>query len=118
MKHIGIIGTRTFNDYEVFTNNVEQLLPSDKKDVVIVSGGAIGTDSLAARYSIENNLKLIEFKPDYATYPGHIAPLMRNKDIVANSDFLIAFWDGKSKGTLYTIAMAAQMKKTIYVIGV
>ena len=43
-----------------------------------------------------------EFLPDYARY-GRAAPLRRNVQIVAYADLVLAFWDGKSRGTRFVI---------------
>ena len=67
----------------------------------IVSGGAIGADTYAKEFAIANNLKLLEFLPEYDKY-GKSAPLISNRLIVNNFDEVLAFWDGKSRGTKYT----------------
>lgn len=71
----------------------------------IVSGGARGADTLAKEYAVRNDIPLIEFLPEYDRY-GRRAPLMRNIQIVDNCDFLLAFWNGTSRGTGFTIDYA------------
>lgn len=71
----------------------------------IVSGGARGADTLAREYAMKNNIPLLEFLPKYAVY-GRKAPIMRNIQIVNNCDSLLAFWDGTSQGTKFTIDYA------------
>ena len=71
----------------------------------IVSGGAKGVDTLAKEYANLNNIPLIEFLPDYKNY-GRRAPILRNIQIVENSDFILALWDGESRGTKFTIDYA------------
>lgn len=71
----------------------------------IVSGGAIGIDSCAAEYAEKNGLKLTVFLPQYERY-GRAAPIIRNKLIVEYADKIVAFWDGKAKGTLSVINYA------------
>ena len=65
----------------------------------IVSGGAVGVDLCAAEYANKNGVKLTVFLPQYDLY-GRAAPIVRNKKIVDYSDKILAFWDGKSRGTL------------------
>ncbi len=76
----------------------------------IVSGGARGIDRCAADYARRHSLQLIEFLPDYEQY-GRRAPLIRNMDIVRECDMLIAFWDGKSRGTKFTLNEAKKQGK-------
>ncbi len=81
----------------------------------IISGGAKGVDMRAADYAINNNIKLIEFLPKYDIY-GRAAPIIRNKEIVNYADKVIAFWNGKSKGTLSVIKYANKLNKECIVI--
>lgn len=81
----------------------------------IVSGGAKGVDACAAEYAKKNGLKLTEFLPRYERYKRG-APLVRNMEIIMYADKVIAFWDGKSKGTKYVIEKCRSMNKDITVI--
>lgn len=81
----------------------------------IVSGGARGVDSSAADYARRNGIKLTEFLPDYERY-GRAAPIVRNRLIVDYSDAVIAFWNGRSKGTLSVIKYAEKVGKECRVI--
>lgn len=68
----------------------------------IISGGAAGADTLAARYAGEAGLKLTVIRPDYQTF-DRTAPLVRNAEIVRTSDYVLILWDGRSRGTLNVI---------------
>ncbi|OUQ55534.1 hypothetical protein B5E58_12125 [Tyzzerella sp. An114] len=92
---IAIIGSRSLS-----INNLEEYIPKDASE--IVSGGAIGIDNSAKNYALSNNIKFTEFLPKYNKY-GKSAPLKRNIEIIQYSDYIIAFWDGKSKGTKFVI---------------
>ena len=81
----------------------------------IVSGGAKGADTYAKEYALKNGIPLIEFFPDYRKY-GSKAPLIRNMHIVDNCDFLLAFWNGTSRGTKFTIDYAEKVGVPIQVI--
>lgn len=72
---------------------------------IIVSGGAKGADTYAKEYALENDIPIVEFLPDYGEY-GRKAPLIRNIQIVDNSDFVLALWNGTSRGTKFTIDYA------------
>lgn len=66
--------------------------------VVIVSGGAAGIDSRAAKKARDRLLEVVEFFPDYARH-GSRAPLVRNTLIADGCDELHAFPAVWSRGT-------------------
>lgn len=92
---VAIIGSRNLT-----VTDFENYLPVDVTE--IVSGGARGIDTCARNYAIRNGIKITEFLPQYDKY-GRGAPLKRNLQIIDYSDMVIAFWDGKSRGTRYVI---------------
>ena len=83
----------------------------------IVSGGARGIDQCARRYANERGLKLTDFLPDYERF-GRGAPLRRNITIIENSDLVLAFWDGSSRGTKFVIDNCKKQGKPIRVFKV
>ena len=105
---IAIIGTRT-----IFVDNIADYLDNDCDE--IVSGGAKGIDTQAANLAKEKGIALTEFLPNYKRY-GRAAPLIRNKEIVDYADKVLAFWDGKSKGTANTIDIFKKLNKKVTVI--
>lgn len=112
---IGVIGSRSFLDYELLEKTLNKIL--DRTQISsIISGGAKGADSLAEKYAQLNNIDVTIFKPDWSLGKG--AAAIRNIKIVENSDIIIAFWDGVSKGTKMTIGMATsknvKVLKVIY----
>ena len=76
----------------------------------LISGGAKGIDTCAREYALSHDLKLTEFLPDYQRY-GRAAPLVRNREIVAYADQVLAFWDGRSPGTKDVIVQCKKQKK-------
>jgi len=109
---IGIVGSRTFNNYDLLKETLNHYL---KFKPIIVSGGSKGADKLGEKFAIENELDTIIIKPDWNKY-GKSAGLIRNTDIVKSSDLIIAFWDGESKGTLDSINKSEIFKTPIIVI--
>jgi hypothetical protein len=103
---IGIVGTRSFDNYELLKESILQKCKVEDIDLLI-SGGAQGADLLAEQFADEYNVKKLIFKPNWQIY-GSQAGFLRNTHIVDNSDILIAFWDGKSKGTQDSITKAQQ----------
>ena len=92
---VAVIGSRGLT-----VNNLGKYLPEDTTE--IVSGGAKGIDTCARDYALLHDIKLTEFLPEYNKY-GRGAPLKRNLQIIEYADVVIAFWDGKSRGTKYVI---------------
>lgn len=112
---IAIIGSRECSNID-FVGNLEAILNVSKNDTII-SGGAKGIDTLAAKYAKEKNISLIEFLPDYKKN-GRAATFIRNRAIVDNATIVVAFWNGKSKGTKYTLDYARKKDKRIIVISI
>lgn len=92
---VAVIGSRS-----ICVSDLGEYLPEDTTE--IISGGAKGVDSSAREYAQAHDIKLTEFLPEYEKY-GRSAPLKRNITIIENADIVLAFWDGRSKGTKYVI---------------
>jgi len=117
--YLGIVGFRTFNDYALFERAIDKTLLrlSDRHNqIVFVSGGAKGADFFAKRYAKEHKIKIIEFLPDWDKH-GKAAGFIRNQEIIDKSDLLIAFWDGKSRGTYHDIKLM-NIKSLAHIKGV
>ena len=102
---VAVIGSR-----ELKVNNLEKYLPKEVTE--IVSGGARGIYTSAREYALKNNIKLKEFLPEYEKY-GRSAPLKRNIQIIDYADMVLAFWDGKSKGTKFVIDNCKRIGKRV-----
>ena len=94
-----VAGGRDFNNYKVL-NNVLTMLSHNIDEVV--SGDATGADTLGARWAEENNIPVHHFPADWEKY-GKQAGYIRNAEMGEYADALVAFWDGKSKGTGHMI---------------
>lgn len=105
---LAIIGSRNLK-----IENLEKYLPSGITE--IVSGGAIGIDTIAAEYAKKQGIILKEFLPEYQKYKKN-APLIRNKQIVNYADEALIFWNGKSHGTKYTMELFRQANKKFTLI--
>ncbi len=107
---VAVIGSRSITEAEI-----GKYIPPDTD--LIISGGAIGIDTLAEKYADEHGIKKLILYPNYELY-GRSAPLIRDKLIVDHADLVIAFWDGESSGTEYTISYAKRRKVPcqIYII--
>jgi hypothetical protein len=111
MKY-AVVGSRLFNDYDLLRDELNTI----DNITTIISGGAKGADTLAERYAREHRIELIVIRPDWSI--GISAGILRNKQIVDQCDYLIAFWDGKSKGTKSSIDFAKKLGKDVKIVQV
>jgi hypothetical protein len=109
---VAVIGSRGFNDYELVVRTLSNL-----NITLLISGGAKGADSLGERYANENDIQTLIFKPDWEKH-GKAAGMIRNTNIVDNSELIVAFWDQISKGTKDSIDKAKKLGKKIVVINI
>ena len=109
-----VAGTRTFDDYVLMKEKLDQIILGLREDysgapVVIISGNAKGADQLGIR----------RFPAQWHQY-GKAAGPMRNAQMLAYAKegipALVAFWDGKSRGTDNMIQAARRGKAFVRVI--
>lgn len=117
MMHIIIAGCRDFNDYSVVEKEVMGLIGKviGKIEIEIISGGATGADALGERFAKEHNLSLKVVPADWKTY-GRSAGPRRNEQMARMAGTLIAFWDGKSRGTKNMIDTAKRLGLRVKVV--
>jgi len=111
---LAVVGSRDFDYYPVLKEKLD-IIHEKKIITCIVSGGASGADSLGERWAKENNIETQIFYPDWEAF-GKSAGYRRNEQIIINSDAVIAFWDGESKGTKHSIDLAKKYNKPLAVI--
>jgi hypothetical protein len=105
---LAIVGSRKF----MLLGKVWTYIRTLPKDTVVVTGGAKGVDRTAETAALALGLKVEVFLPDWEKF-GKGAGFARNAQIVNAADKLVAFWDGESKGTLNSIALAKQQNKLL-----
>ena len=98
MFKVIIAGTRTFEDYDFLCRYADKKLSQIVGGVEIVSGGARGADALGERYARDRGYDLKVFPADWNRY-GKRAGYLRNRQMAEYADALLAFWDGRSRGT-------------------
>ena len=99
-----IAGSRNFNDYQKLHKFCDNIL-QDQTNIEIVSGTYKGADQLGEHYAAEKGFPITQFPPDWKRY-RKAAGYKRNEQMAAFADTLIAFWDGKSKGTKHMVDLA------------
>lgn len=113
MPKVIIAGGRNFNDYEILRQFCDTIL-STHTNIEIVSGTANGADKLGERYAEEYGYSISKFPADWNRY-GKKAGYLRNAQMAEYADVLIAFWDGKSKGTKHMIDLAHRSNLKVYI---
>lgn len=106
---VGVVGSRTFRDYSLLDATLTARAPK-----VVVSGGADGADSLGETWARRNGVETRIFKPDHKKYKH--AYHHRNRLIAEEIEELVAFWDGRSSGTRYTIQYARRIGKVVTIV--
>ena len=108
-----IAGGRDFIDYERLEAKVRVM---EFGNITVISGMARGADALGVHMAQIYGLDLIEYPAQWDIY-GKSAGFKRNEKMLVEGkpDVVIAFWDGKSKGTAHTISRAKALGITCYV---
>ena len=90
-----VAGGRDYSDYNAVKTKLDNFRSTLKPgtEINIISGGAKGADNLGERYASENKLGIQRFKADWNEY-GKAAGPIRNADMAAEGDVLIAFPGG------------------------
>jgi len=88
---------------------------NDLNNIEIVSGGAYGADSMGEAFANRFNLPLKKFPADWDKY-GKRAGMIRNHQMGDYATHLIAFWDGKSRGTNDMINYMKSLNKNVKII--
>ncbi len=84
----------------VWVDHLESFLP--EQITAILAGGGAEMDACVQRYARREGLAFAACFPDYWR-DGTNALRVRNQQLAARSDMLLAFWDGCSRNTRYTI---------------
>lgn len=129
MKELRVIiaGSRDFDDFPKLMNSSMEILTeiSKKRDdldrIRIISGTARGADKLGEQYAKIAGYELSKFPADWDGL-GKRAGYVRNAEMAKfaveddNYGVLIAFWDGKSKGTKNMIDLAKRYDLEVHVV--
>lgn len=112
-----VAGSRSFRDYHLLKETLDELAAElGKKKLIVLSGHAEGADRLAEEWCRHRIGQVCEvYHPDYQKY-GKVAPLVRNTEMVNAADALVAFWDGVSTGTKDVIDKARREGLKVKVI--
>lgn len=135
MKKVIVAGSRTFHEYETVQSTLSAMF---EEPVIIVSGGANGPDTMGAKWAAEvgypiekhpahwMNLDVPGCKIRYNAHGPYNANagMNRNKrmleSVQANPDggMVVAFWNGRSKGTKNMIEIAQKAGIEVHIVSV
>lgn len=107
---LAVVGSRSFKDKERLFAQLDKLKNID----LLISGGAIGTDSFAQEYAKKKGLNIMILYPRWQKEDGTRdlgAGYKRNIEIIKIATHVLIVWDGKSRGTAHDIEIAKREKK-------
>ena len=116
MKKVIIAGSRSFSDYNFLNSKLDELIT---EPIIIVSGCAAGADTMGEQYAAEKGYSVEKHPADWKNLDAPVCVIKTNKYGAYNAmaghnrnkemlnsikenqcgGFVVAFWDGKSKGT-------------------
>lgn len=108
---IGIVGSRNFKDKEFIEHVLFRELVSLGAEVI--TGGAVGVDQFVIDFCKKDIVPCRVIRPRNPSNKQDY--LYRNVEIITLSDKIIAFWDGKSRGTKFVIDYARARNKPVEV---
>ena len=117
-KKVIIAGNRTYTNFDFLEKEVLKFLEEEKleKDKIeIISGGAKGADLLGEKFADKYEIPTHVMLANWNSY-GKSAGPKRNEEMAKLGDYLIAFWNGESKGTKNMINNAKKYGLKIKII--
>lgn len=116
MLKLVIFGSRSFNDYDLLKKVCDSRLGLyPVEDILIISGGAIGADKLAERWSAERQLDHLIRRPKWDKY-GKAAGYRRNVTMANECTEGIGFWDGHSNGTKHMMRNMLKLQRPLIMV--
>ena len=117
IKRIVVAGCRDYTDYDSAKEHSERCIKRIKEEntLVFVSGGCAGADMLGERFARENGYGVERYPADWNKYGKNAGPI-RNLQMAEICDYVICFWDGKSRGTASMISCARKRNKPLKII--
>lgn len=131
MKELRVIvaGSRDFKDYQLLSDKIMGFLEDmddthiieNPSQVKFISGTARGADTLGEQFAYTYGYDVMRFPADWDGL-GKRAGYVRNAEMAkyaiadGNYGVLIAFWDGKSKGTKHIINLAEKNGLEVHIV--
>ncbi len=116
IKRIVVAGCRDYENYAQAKTFIDLCICNirEKYTLIFVSGGCRGADEIGERYAYENGYEIERYPAERETY-GKSAGPRRNRKMAEIADYVICFWNGKSRGTKNMIDCALELHKPVRV---
>lgn len=103
-----VCGSRSLWMDALLTDRIRRYL-EEKWVTEVIHGGARGADTHAEVAAKQLGLPTTVFQPDWSAY-GRLAGFRRNQRMLdeGKPNFVVAFWDGKSRGTTDMVRRAQE----------
>ena len=120
-----ISGGRTYDNYEYFCEKMDEILKpylDDDYDIAIITGYAVGVDRMGDKYAMTHGHTshvIPALWNKYGENAGHIRNMeMGNFAKRTTMNLLVAFWNGKSRGTKDMIDYAEKIMIPVKIVKV
>ena len=117
MNKVALVGSRDFNDSDLLTQIMYSLADTedwDNKNVTILCGGARGADAEGKKFAERHSIAVDMYPANWDDF-GKRAGYIRNIEMAKAADFVVALWDGESRGTKHMIEQSEAMGNKVYV---
>lgn len=119
-----VCGSRTWTNREMLRRQLDRLVDQCTDNILaVIHGCAQGADLLAKEWATDVagiytvNVALMEFPANWRIH-GKSAGFIRNQQMLTEGkpDLVLAFWDGKSRGTKHMIDLAKKAGVRVEII--
>lgn len=111
-----VAGSRGITDRGLIADEMASLETPHCARPTLLTGMARGPDRIAHAIATLRNWTIEEFPADWNHF-GKSAGFRRNVQMAERATHLLAFWDGRSRGTLHMIQTAIEHDLRVHVIG-
>lgn len=116
---LGVIGVRDFKsalyeNYSYITSCMEDYISQhnlDYTDISLIVGGSKGTESLVIQWAESKDIPVTRILPNITQFGQKKAFVVRNFQVVAESDSMLFFWDGIVEAVSKALSASMHMSK-------
>ena len=108
---VAIVGSRHFSEPDRVSDYVNAL----PRTASIITGSASGVDAAATKAARAKGIAVQVIPASFDEVADAAKSAARNQRLIDACDVLVAFWDGRSKGTRNTVDRALESGKEVHV---